>query len=80
MSASKTLIKHLTRTAEAINFSLKTNGYSPLVSVPKMKTLEDIENFSDNLNNIIKFPHLRYLSSERVARLTKSQSKYQDKT
>lgn len=76
MSASKTLIKHLTRTTEAVNFSLKSNGYSQLISVPKMETLEDIENFSDKLNNIIKFPHLRYLSSERVARLTKFQSKH----
>ena len=80
MSASKALVKHLTRTAEAVNFSLKNNGYRPLVLIPELETMEEIEKFSDKLNNIIKFPHLRYLSSERVARLTKSRSKYQDKT
>ena len=78
MSTSKVLVKHLTRMAEAVNFSLKSNGYGPLVLVPKMETLEEIENFSDKLNNIIKFTHLRYLSSERVSRLAKSQP--QDRT
>ena len=61
--ASRTIISHLTRTADAINFAMKTSGQSPLVVVPKLETFEDFESFSHELSNAIKFPHLRYLQN-----------------
>ncbi len=61
--ASRTIINHLTRTADAINFAMKTSGQSPLVVVPKLETFEDFETFSYELSNAIKFPHLRYLQN-----------------
>ena len=45
MSASRTIIKHLTRTTEAVNFILREQGIKP-IQVPEMTTLDDYDNFS----------------------------------
>jgi hypothetical protein len=77
MSASRTIIKHLTRTTEAVNFILREQGIKP-IQVPEMTTLDDYDNFSQELSSAIRFPHLMYLKNNR--HLAKYQSQGQDST
>lgn len=58
----KLFSKHLVATANAVNANFKHNNISQLIQIPKaFHSEEQMIKFSNEINNCIRFPHLRYL-------------------
>lgn len=58
----KLFSQHLISTARSVNHSLKQNNIKQLIEIPKsFRNEKQMIDFSFQINNSIKFPHLKYL-------------------
>jgi|TARA_B110000261_G_scaffold26129_1_gene28741 hypothetical protein len=59
-------IKQLVETNKALNIMYQKNGFYPTLNLPKkLKTDEEIIQFSKEINNAIKFPELAFLKDNK---------------
>jgi|TARA_B110001469_G_C9569223_1_gene282248 hypothetical protein len=58
----KLFTNHLIKTGHSVNIHLKNQNVKHLIRIPKkFKNEQEMKEFSNELNNSIKFPHLKYL-------------------
>ena len=61
----KALVDHLINTTKSENVMLRNQQVRDIVKIPRdINTIEDVNKLSDEINNAIKFPYLRYLTRE----------------
>ncbi len=61
----KALVDHLINTTKSVNVMLRNQQVRDIVKIPhNINTIEDVNKLSDEINNAIKFPYLRYLTRQ----------------
>lgn len=58
----KLFSQHLITTARAVNMSLEQNNIRQLIEIPNsLHSEKQMLELSDEINNSIRFPHLKYI-------------------
>ena len=61
----KALVDPLINTTKSVNVMLRNQQGRDIVKIPRdINTIEDVNKLSDEINNAIKFPYLRYLTRQ----------------